>query len=133
MYGHFPLKDIRYVTAKEWHMDWLGPENKVAIAHALISTLRTLVGFGLTLLEDVEEVEVFGVARAIGTRLFPAARLPESETEPRITPERMFFGLLVIDDAGRAGRRGADESILASLRSRERGRKLWFGNPSERL
>jgi len=83
--------------------------------------------------EDVEEVEVFGVARAIGTRLFPAARLPESETEPRITPERMFFGLLVIDDAGRAGRRGADESILASLRSRERGRKLWFGNPSERL
>lgn len=54
LYGHFPLKDIRYVTAKEWHMDWLGPENKVAIAHALISTLRTLVGFGLTLLEDVE-------------------------------------------------------------------------------
>lgn len=54
LYGHFLLKDIRYVTAKEWHMDWLGSENKVAIAHALIGTLRTLAGFGLTLLEDEE-------------------------------------------------------------------------------
>lgn len=54
LYGHFPLKDIRFVTAKEWHMDWLGPDNKIAIAHALVGTLRTLAGFGLTLLEDEE-------------------------------------------------------------------------------
>ena len=54
LYGHFQLKDIRYVTAKEWHMDWLGPENKIAIAHAMVGALRTLAGFGLTLLEDEE-------------------------------------------------------------------------------
>ena len=53
-YGHFLLSDIRFVTVKEWHMDWLGEQNKVAMAHALVSTLRTLSGFGLTLLEDKE-------------------------------------------------------------------------------
>lgn len=53
-YGHFQLKDIRFVTIKEWHMDWLGPENKVSIAHSLISSLRTLCGFGLSILEDEE-------------------------------------------------------------------------------
>src|SRR6202042_118416 len=53
-YGHIPLKDIRFVTIKEWHMDWLGPENKVSIAHSLISSLRTLCGFGLSILEEEE-------------------------------------------------------------------------------
>ena len=54
LYGHFKLNEIRFVTIKEWHMDWLGPENKVATAHSLISSLRTLCGFGLSIMEDEE-------------------------------------------------------------------------------
>ena len=38
-----------------WHASWLGPdETKVAMAHALIGALRTVVGYGNTMLQDPE-------------------------------------------------------------------------------
>ena len=67
-----------------------------------------------------EEVEVFGVAEAeaeaamIDAGVSLAARLPEGDTEP--TPAERMVVLLAIDDAGRAGRRGAEES-MATLRT----------------
>lgn len=34
-----------------WHQAWCGPEGKKPMAHALIGALRTIVGFGVTMLE----------------------------------------------------------------------------------
>ncbi|HEV3385470.1 MAG TPA: hypothetical protein VG097_11695 [Gemmata sp.] len=56
-YGHFLLKDIRAGEVIGWHADWVG-EGKISMGHALVSQLRTLFGFGLTLLEDEDCVRL---------------------------------------------------------------------------
>lgn len=58
-----------------------------------------------------EEVEVEEATTIDAGVSFLAARLRESdETEP--TPAERMATLLAIDDAGRAGRRGAEESMV---------------------
>jgi len=80
---------------------------------------------GVAFEEEVEVEEALSVvdeAKAAkidaGVSLF-AARLPEGETEP--TPAERIVTLLAIEGAGRAGRRGAEESMatLQSLKERD--------------
>lgn len=53
-HGNVSLQSIRARTLISWHDNWLGEQNKVAMAHALISLLRVLFRFGRTILEDPE-------------------------------------------------------------------------------
>jgi hypothetical protein len=53
-YGHEYLADIRGRILLAWHKEWGNDGEKVAIAHAFIGHLRTLFGFGATILEDGE-------------------------------------------------------------------------------
>ncbi|MDB5504855.1 MAG: hypothetical protein JWR89_4757 [Tardiphaga sp.] len=48
-HGGTALADISGRTLTQWHTDWQG-DGKVAMAHAFISQLRTLFGFGFALL-----------------------------------------------------------------------------------
>lgn len=58
-YGAVKLKDIKYRTLKEWHAVWTNDGTAMlSSGHAKISMLRTMVGYGLTLLEDEECVRV---------------------------------------------------------------------------
>jgi hypothetical protein len=62
-HGSERLEDIKGRTLLAWHKEWKGGEQgtKVAMAHAFIGHLRTLVGFGATLLEDPECERLCGV------------------------------------------------------------------------
>lgn len=54
-HGTVELSAIDGRTLLHWHKDWLGPEGmKLASAHIMISVLRTLFNFGLTLLAERE-------------------------------------------------------------------------------
>jgi hypothetical protein len=48
------LADIKARLLKSWHKEWSGDGVKVAIAHAFVGHLRTIFGFGFTMLEDKE-------------------------------------------------------------------------------
>ncbi len=52
-HGHIQLREVRTRTLLAWHGEWLDGD-KVAIAHALISQLRVMFGFGAVFLEDRE-------------------------------------------------------------------------------
>lgn len=52
-YGSHELRTIKARDLKAWHMEWLG-DGKISIAHALMSQMRTLCGFGATMLEEEE-------------------------------------------------------------------------------
>lgn len=45
------IRNINGRKVIEWHQTWVGPEDKIPMAHALIGTMRTLVGYGVTMLE----------------------------------------------------------------------------------
>jgi hypothetical protein len=53
-HGAEQLADIKARLLKSWHKDWSNDGVKVAIAHAFVGHLRTLFGFGFTMLEDKE-------------------------------------------------------------------------------
>lgn len=44
--GHWPIDKIGPYEIIDWHRAWVGPDNHVAMAHALISMLRAVVGYG---------------------------------------------------------------------------------------
>lgn len=50
-YGDFELSAIKARDIKAWHMGW-SDGGKLSIAHAFIAQLRTLNGFGATMLEE---------------------------------------------------------------------------------
>lgn len=52
-HGATRLAQITGRTIVGWHAEWLGT-GKVSMAHAFVAQLRTLFGFGLTLLADPE-------------------------------------------------------------------------------
>jgi hypothetical protein len=52
-HGDISLRDVRGRNLIAWHNDWLG-ENKIAMAHSLISRLRVVFRFGAIMLEDGE-------------------------------------------------------------------------------
>jgi hypothetical protein len=52
-YGWFLLSEIGGPEFKRWHARWRG-DGKVSIAHAFISQLRTVAGFGIAMLANRE-------------------------------------------------------------------------------
>jgi hypothetical protein len=52
-YGHEEVRELKARTLLRWHEAW-GSGGRVAMAHALIRMLRTIIGFGSTFLEDTE-------------------------------------------------------------------------------
>lgn len=52
--GDVELSDIRARDIKLWHMEWSDDGQKLSIAHAFIAQLRTISGYGLTMLEEPE-------------------------------------------------------------------------------
>lgn len=50
-HGATPLAHITGRKLVQWHAEWQG-DGKVSMAHAFIAQMRTLCGFGLTLLQD---------------------------------------------------------------------------------
>lgn len=50
-HGIIDVRDIRARSVKRWHEEWLGSDNHVAMAHALVGMFRTLATYGATLLE----------------------------------------------------------------------------------
>jgi hypothetical protein len=69
-YGAVFLAEITGRTLIEWHGQWLGSENKVAIAHSMIGQLRTVFGFGFTLLADQQSERL---SRVLSKLKFPMA------------------------------------------------------------
>ena len=53
-HGDVRLADIRGRMILGWHKDWSHQGEKVAIGHAFVAMLRSLFGFGRTILEDPE-------------------------------------------------------------------------------
>lgn len=52
-HGHEAIELIKPRVVLEWHREWTGPdEKKVAMGHSLIGALRTIVGYGATMLQD---------------------------------------------------------------------------------
>lgn len=52
-HGHEPIELIKPRVVLQWHRDWIGPEEKkVAMGHSLVGALRTIVGYGSTMLQD---------------------------------------------------------------------------------
>lgn len=69
-YGTVLIADIKYRHLVEWHQKWMGyvngvlPEGareKVTVAHSMIGIVRTIVGFGATILEERECERLCGV------------------------------------------------------------------------
>jgi hypothetical protein len=52
-YGSTPLADIRASTIRIWHDGW-SEGGKISMAHSFVALLRTMLGFGLLMLEDRE-------------------------------------------------------------------------------
>lgn len=50
-HGATPIATINGRTLVEWHAQWRG-DDKVSMAHAFISQIRTISGFGFTMLSD---------------------------------------------------------------------------------
>lgn len=58
-HGDELVADFRARQSRRWHDEW-SADGKVAMAHALIGMLRTLVNFGATMLEDKACLEASG-------------------------------------------------------------------------
>lgn len=52
-YGRMPLVEIRAHTIQSWYDGW-AEGGKVSMAHSFIAQLRTMLGFGLLMLEEKE-------------------------------------------------------------------------------
>jgi hypothetical protein len=70
-HGSTPLADIDGRTLTLWHREWLG-DGKVAMAHAFISQMRTLFGFGFALLNCPQCQRLCGTLSQASMR-FPMA------------------------------------------------------------
>lgn len=50
-HGQVALRDIKHRTLTEWHQEW-SKDGKLSAAHRFIATVRTLCGFGASMLEN---------------------------------------------------------------------------------
>jgi hypothetical protein len=50
-HGHIELAAVKHRTIAEWHLDWT-KDGHLAQAHRFIATIRTMCGFGASMLED---------------------------------------------------------------------------------
>ncbi|MCK1402037.1 hypothetical protein IVB45_17460 [Bradyrhizobium sp. 4] len=98
-YGRVKLRRIKAKTLLEWHGEWLDG-TKFSAARAFIKKIRTVFGFGMTLLEDKDCVRIRQVMSAMR---FPG---PAKRTE-RITAEQ------AVAVRGRAWRGGWGSVALA--------------------
>lgn len=99
-HGHEQLADINARLLIAWHKEWSNDGQKIAIAHAFIGHLRTLFGFGATLLEDPECERLCAVLHKMR---FP---MPKPRTE-RLTADQ------VVAHRAKAHWRGWDTMALA--------------------
>lgn len=81
-HGHEEIADIKARVVIGWHQEW-GGETKVAAAHAFVGQLRTLFGFGASILEDDECERLCGVMHRLR---FPMSK-PRTE---RLTAEQVI-------------------------------------------
>lgn len=81
-YGTTSLADIRAKTLLEWYSDVSQRKKRVATGHAFINVLRTLVAFGVLVLEDRECERIAGILSLLH---FPVGK-PRSE---RLTIEQV--------------------------------------------
>lgn len=81
-YGEVLVAEIRARVLIGWHSDWRG-DSKIAMAHAFIGHLRTLFGFGATIMEDPECERLCGVLHRMK---FPMSK-PRGE---RLTAEQVI-------------------------------------------
>lgn len=51
-HGNVALGDVEYRDLLLWHEAWTGGGKKIAVAHSMVSMLRTLINFGLTAIEN---------------------------------------------------------------------------------
>lgn len=63
-HGDVLISDINGRLLKRWHEKW-AEGGKVAMSHSLIGTLRTLLTFGVTLLEDKEGAAQCSTVKAV--------------------------------------------------------------------
>lgn len=70
-HGDIQLADIKGRTVKAWHDEWSGGGERLSIGHRFVAQLRTLCGFGFTLLEDDECERLVNV---LGKMKFATAR-----------------------------------------------------------
>lgn len=68
-YGRVKLRKIKARTLLEWHAEWLD-ETKFSAARAFIKKIRTVFGFGMTILEDEDCLRIRQVMTAMR---FPGA------------------------------------------------------------
>lgn len=59
-YGDTPIAEVKGRTLLRWHEGW-SSNGRVAMGHAMIGMLRTIVNFGATILEDSECERLSGV------------------------------------------------------------------------
>lgn len=52
-HGHVELSTVKRRELTEWHMDW-SAGGKVSMAHSFIAQIRTMTGFGASMLENQE-------------------------------------------------------------------------------
>jgi hypothetical protein len=92
-FGTLPLADIRARQLKRWHEDIVA-RGHVAMGHGLVGMIRTLVGFGATILEDKECERLAGMLHLM------KFAMAKSRTE-RLTAEQAN---LIRREAHKAGR-----------------------------
>jgi hypothetical protein len=70
-HGDERLDNIRARLILKWHKEWSHDGQKIAIAHSFVAHLRTLFGFGTTILEDPECERLVGIMHLMK---FPQAK-----------------------------------------------------------
>lgn len=81
IHGTHELAGINARMILRWHAAWRGAENKVAIAHMMVSKLRTLFAFGAAILEDEQCERLCGILHRM------RFEMPKSREE-RLTAEQ---------------------------------------------
>lgn len=64
-HGDDRLADANAKTFIGWHRERKGPKNHVASAHTMVSMLRTVIGFGATMLEDKQSQRLREILRGL--------------------------------------------------------------------
>lgn len=78
--GPVRLADVKFRDVKLWHQEWCA-DGKIAMGHSLVGMLRTLIGFGATIIEDQDCERLCGVLRKL------RCKMPKARTE-RLTADQ---------------------------------------------
>jgi hypothetical protein len=63
--GETLISEIKARHIKRWHRSWTDGGKKIPMGHAVIGMLRSLVGFGVTILEDEECIRLAAILHAL--------------------------------------------------------------------